>query len=173
MKISELLEISQDNEREHFDALEKTGFYGKQGSGSIFLAKNTGKIGIAHRSYAVEQPGTWGTVGGAIDENDDPKSSAIREAEEELGYRIQSGDSLIPIDTFQKSTFKYTTFLYIVQREFKPILNWESQDFIWTDLQHLPDPLHFGLAATLSKPAVVNIIEKEISKYADKRNFRG
>jgi 8-oxo-dGTP pyrophosphatase MutT (NUDIX family) len=168
MKIRELLE----SDSEHAKTLQQTGFWGKQAAGCVMMAKKTQRLGIAHRSQYVEQPGTWGTIGGAIDEQENPQVAVIREVQEELGYHKQSDDYLIPLDLFTKGTFKYTTFLYIVENEFEPILDWESQGFGWFALNNLPSPLHFGIKATLSKPSAIEIIKKEQNKYAGGRNIR-
>ena len=58
-----------ENDSEHRAELNRTGFWGKQGAGCIILAKDTGRICLPHRSQYVEQPGTWGTWGGAIDKH--------------------------------------------------------------------------------------------------------
>ncbi len=36
--------------------------------------------------------GTWGTVGGAIDEDESPSDAALREAREEIGVDVELGD---------------------------------------------------------------------------------
>lgn len=150
---------------EHQKALDKTGFWGKAAAGSIFLSQATGRLGIAHRSRAVEQPGTWGTVGGAIDPGENPEKAAIEEAREEVGHSPQPGDYLRQLDLFQSGTFRYTTFLYVVGDEFNARLNWENQGFDWFEFGNWPKPLHFGLSGTLSKPECIRIIEEEIQKY--------
>jgi 8-oxo-dGTP pyrophosphatase MutT (NUDIX family) len=157
-----LEEITPHPDAAHADALARTGFWGAQAAGCIFLAKTTARIGIAHRSMSVEQPGTWGTVGGAIDPAEDPRNATIREALEEIGYRFRIGDYLLDLDLFQSGTFRYTTFLYVVQDEFQARLNWEAQGFDWFVFGQWPQPLHFGIAATLAKPQCVGIIENTI-----------
>jgi hypothetical protein len=64
-----------ENDSEHRDALKQTGFWGRQGAGCIFLALDTERLCIAHRSRKVEQPGTWGTWGGAIDSFESPEKT--------------------------------------------------------------------------------------------------
>jgi 8-oxo-dGTP pyrophosphatase MutT (NUDIX family) len=165
MKITEIV----DPEVEHFRQLRQTGFYGKAGAGSLFLAKSTCRLGIAHRSnnpppHHVEQPGTYGTVGGAIDPNENPLEAAIREVRQEISYAKRRGDHLQELDVFRKNDFVYTTFLYVVVEEFKPVLNWENQGFVWVEFGQWPQPLHFGLKATLAKPQCLDIIKTEILK---------
>lgn len=138
-----------ENDAEHAAALHSTGFWGKQGAGCIILAKSTGRILLPHRSIHVQEPNTWGVWGGAIDSDEDPRSAARREAEEEAGY---SGSiQMIPLSVFSKGDFRYHNFLAIVEDEFQPRLNWETQGFVWTTLDDLPSPLHFGLKYVLSQ----------------------
>lgn len=162
MKITE---VAPHPDLDHAEALRTTGFWGKAAAGCMFLAKNTGRLGLAHRSMSVEQPGTFGTVGGAIDPGEDPALATVREAEEEVGYRKQAGDYLVPLDVFQSGTFRYTTFLYVVEQEFRAELNWEAQGFTWFEFGQWPEPIHFGIAATIVKPFCANLVKSEIMKY--------
>lgn len=149
----------------HARAMAQTGFWGAQGAGCIFMAKDTGRFLIAHRSAHVEQPGTWGTWGGAIDQGESPEAAAQREAEEEAGH---TGDvKLIPLFVFEakkqeKVVFRYSNFLAIVPTEFEPHLNWESQGFRWCQFGKWPTPLHFGLKAVLDDPHSVHAMQQAI-----------
>jgi 8-oxo-dGTP pyrophosphatase MutT (NUDIX family) len=149
-----------ENEEEHGQALRTTGFWGKQGAGSIVLARSTGKLLIPHRSNSVQEPNTWGVWGGAIDSDEDPMEAAKRELQEEAEYH--GPITMIPLSVFQKGSFKYYNFLAIVDDEFEPTLNWETQDYVWTDLDDMPEPLHFGLEWLLSKDH--QKIQNEIQK---------
>ena len=147
-----------ENDEDHAQALSQTGFWGKQGAGSIVLARSTGKLLIPHRSNHVLEPNTWGVWGGAIDSDEDPKEAAKRELQEEAEYHgpIQ----MMPLAVFQKANFKYHNFLAIVDEEFEPKLNWETQGYVWTTLDDMPEPLHFGLQWLLSQDH--GKIQKEI-----------
>jgi 8-oxo-dGTP pyrophosphatase MutT (NUDIX family) len=157
-----------ENDRDHARALRDTGFWGSAGAGCIFLARDTNRILLCHRSnlpppYTVEQPGTWGNWGGAIDPSEDPADAARREAEEELGYD-GDGLELIPLYVFSKETrnggtFRYHNFLAIVDEEFTPVLNWEAQGYRWCEWGQWPQPLHFGLQALFGDPASVQKIK--------------
>ena len=151
----------KENDDEHRQALQQTGFWGRKAAGCIFLAMDTGRICLAHRSREVEQPGTWGTWGGAIDGNEDPASAVRREVREEAGYN--GSIRLIPLYVFRHpSGFEYYNYLALVPNEFDPELNWETQGFSWFDLGKWPSPLHPGLAKLLSDPSSSD----EISKYS-------
>jgi 8-oxo-dGTP pyrophosphatase MutT (NUDIX family) len=133
---------------EHWDTLDRTGFWGKRGAGVIFKAQDTGRLLIARRSDEVQEPGTWGTWGGALDEGEQPEAAAYREATEETGY---SG----PVDIKHLWTFKhpngfqYFNYLATVPSEFKPTLNWETDDYKWVNPGQWPNPLHPGLQALI------------------------
>jgi predicted chitinase/8-oxo-dGTP pyrophosphatase MutT (NUDIX family) len=160
MKVNEII---KEDDTEHRDALQKTGFWGKQGAGCLFLAHDTGRICIAHRSRSVEQPNTWGTWGGAIDSGEDPSVAVKREVKEEAGYTGPL--KLIPLFIFSHSSgFKYYNFLALVDKEFTPVLDWETQGSDWFEFGNWPSPLHPGLITLLNDPASAAIIKK----YADK-----
>lgn len=154
MKIKEI-----SNDREHQAQLQKTGFWGRRGAGCLFQALDTGRICIAHRSAYVEQPGTWGTWGGAIDSGESPESAARREVSEEAGYTGKM--KLLPMYVFKHpSGFIYYNFLALVATEFKPKLDWETQDYVWTKFGDWPSPLHPGLKLLLSDAASVKLLQK-------------
>ena len=138
-----------------------TGFYGAWGAGCIFMARSTGRFLLDHRSdnpppQDVEQPGTWGTWGGA---GVGPATNALvvnrirLEVLEETGHDLHNINAkFIPLYIFKKNTFQYFNFLVIVDEEFEPHLNWESQGFRWCEFGNWPSPLHFGLKAVLADP---------------------
>lgn len=145
MRLFEILE----NDDEHEQELNRTGFWGKRGAGVIFLAQDTGRYLIAKRSGEVEEPHTWGTWGGAIDPGEDPEQAAYREATEETGYT--GPVQLKHLWTFKHpSGFQYFNYLATVPEEFIPRLNWETESFKWVQPGKWPRPLHPGLAALIS-----------------------
>lgn len=122
-------------------------FWGSEGAGGVFVAKDTGRLLLAYRSAYVNEPHTWGTFGGAIDEGEDPKEALEREIKEETGYT--GNFKLTPVWVFTKGSFRFHNFLIEVPKEFKPKLDWETERAEWFDLDKLPDKLHFGLKALL------------------------
>lgn len=153
-----------ENDREHQQALQDTGFWGRAGAGCIFIAKDTGRILLNHRSRYVEQPGTWGVWGGAIDSRETPIQAVKREAQEESGY-IPDDSSIIPIYVFhdEKSGFKYYNFIVLTDDEFTPKIpissQWETQGWKWVEFGNWPSPLHFGVKAILNDSKSVSIIK--------------
>ena len=144
-----------ESDEDHAQALEDTGFWGRAGAGCIFLALDTGRILLNHRSNLVEQPGTWGVWGGAIDSGESPIDAVKREAQEESGQRVRDHQT-VPVYVFHdtKSGFKYFNFVTVVDHEFTPNIplasQWETQGWGWFDWGDWPSPLHFGVTAIIN-----------------------
>ena len=126
-------------------------YWGASAAGILLQAEDTGNYLIALRSQDVMEPGTWGIIGGKIDDDEDPEMAARRELQEETGYNGPLDLKLIHIYEDEKEDFKYYNFLGTIPEEedFEP--NWETDDFVWMSLENLksmPD-LHFGLEELL------------------------
>ena len=155
-----LISLASAND-EHGAALEKTGFWGRQAAGCLFLARSTGRLLIAHRSKHVLEPHTWGTWGGAIDPGETPKQGVVREVREEAGYTGRF--KLIPLFVFKHSSgFRYHNFLAVVDDEFEPELDWETQGYEWVKFGRWPKPLHPGLKSLLERDDVLQKIESSL-----------
>jgi 8-oxo-dGTP pyrophosphatase MutT (NUDIX family) len=161
-----VLDLFEDDSK-HQQALKQTGFWGRRGAGCVIMAQDTGRFCIAHRSSRVEQPGTWGTWGGAIDEGEDPAQAARRELAEEAGYT--GAMKLVPLYVFKHdSGFTYYNFLAIVEQEFRPKLDWETQGYDWVEYGAWPSPLHPGLKAVLSDPHSVEVMRRATPHHPQK-----
>lgn len=155
-------EFDPESHAEHGKALSTTGFWGKKGAGCIIYAKSTGRFLIDHRSNSVEQPGTWGTWGGAVDRGLTPEEAVVREVKQETGYKGRV--SFKELFVFKagpdpKKDFWYHNYLAIVDEEFTPRLSWESQGFKWCEFGKWPSPIHFGLQGILKDAASVSTIK--------------
>ena len=141
-----------EGDRDHAQALARTGKWGKRGAGCLFLASDTGRLLLAKRSGAVLEPHTWGTWGGAIDEDEDPAEAVQREVKEEAGYTGQL--NLIPVYAYKdpNSSFRYFNYLAVVPAEFEPRLDHETEGFEWVEPGDWPSPLHPGLAELVRQP---------------------
>jgi 8-oxo-dGTP pyrophosphatase MutT (NUDIX family) len=133
-------------------------FWGRAGAGALVLAADTGRVLFAQRSQHVNEPGTWGTWGGSIEENEGPEAAAMREVREETGYRGPA-EPLVPLLVFASGNFVYRNYLLIVPEEFMPRLNWESSGAVWLPLEEAPHPRHYGLATLLADPESRRIID--------------
>jgi 8-oxo-dGTP pyrophosphatase MutT (NUDIX family) len=145
-----------ENDQDHRSELARTGFWGRAAAGSILIARDTGRVCLAHRSPNVQEPNTWGMWGGAMDRGESPEQTALRELQEETGH---SGSvDLQTLWTFEHSSgFRYYNFLAIVDSEFSPRMDWETQGFEWFDFddtESWPSPLHPGVQTLLSRSDV-------------------
>lgn len=161
MKITDLFESidRDDNERDHWEAHRKTGFFGAQGAGCLFFALESKRFLVGQRSRSiglVEQPGTFGTWGGAIDRGENPIAAIKREINEETGY--QGTYRIRPMLVYSSGSFRYSNFLVIVPVEFSPQLNWEHDSFVWCAYGDWPQPMHFGLKALVADPNSVRLM---------------
>lgn len=94
-------------------------FWGNIGAGVLAISKNTGRILISYRSKYVNEPNTWGVVGGKLDDDKNPpKKAANREFKEETGYAGKL--ELIPAYIFKTKGFAYHNFIGIISDEFNP-----------------------------------------------------
>lgn len=145
----------------HEEALEETGYWGREAAGCILIAKSTGRVLIGLRGEEVLQPGTWGTFGGAIDHGESPTDTVLREAKEELGFR-EAGE-LLHLWTYEApdSDFRYHNYAIVVDEEFVPDLFdvEETAAAAWFDFGDWPEPMHFGLKALLEQDEAVARIQ--------------
>ena len=140
----------------------ETGFWGRAAAGALVLARSTSRLLIAHRAEGTLQAGTWGTWGGAVDAGETPVDAVTRELREEAGFADEFDSH--PLMVFEHDTgFTYANFLVIVDHEFEPVLNWETQNFGWFEFGDWPDPLHFGLEQLLNHEPSQRRIEALIS----------
>ena len=134
-------------------------FWGQAAAGGLFMAGDTRRILFSHRSEAVNEPGTWGSFGGAMDEGENPAEAAQREASEE-GASVGS-QALIPLYVFKHpSGFQYFNFLFFVPHEFQPHLTWETQGYEWVEFGNWPSPLHPGTKLLISDQHSLEMIRK-------------
>jgi len=138
-------------------------FWGNEGAGLLVISASTGRILVPLRSRWVMEPLTWGVIGGKIDYEDegeeaddpDPEAAAVREFIEETGY--QGLIEVTPAFVYEHENedgdvvFTYYNFIGVVEDEFVPQENWETERFAWMALDQLLEiePKHYGLQALL------------------------
>lgn len=138
-------------------------FWGDVGAGILPICSATGRVLVAYRSKYVNEPHTWGVFGGKLDDPEEkPEDAAKRELTEESGYE---GDfEIVPAYVFSTptGTFKYHNFIGVVDQEFEPTFDWETEKAMWITLAELKmlRPKHFGLKGLLDNSMDV------IKKYA-------
>ncbi len=142
-------------------------FWGNFGAGILPICLKTGRILVAYRSIHVNEPHTFGIFGGAIDADGDdhtrtPEQAAREELHEEAGYKGHF--DVIPAYVFKtpSGSFTYYNFIGLLDDEFEPELDWETESTKWITLQELYDlkPKHFGLEALIKNSGDI------IRKYA-------
>ena len=146
--------LAIDDEGFIYDEEADHEFWGSQGSGILFV-RNHPQYGVQIlailRSPQVQEPGTWGTSGGAVPQGEDLFVSALRETEEELG-------SLPPFRRMSEWTwesggsFRYVNYiLECLDLTWTPSsFNWEVDGAEWVSLEQARNMnLHFGLSALL------------------------
>jgi len=150
-------------------------YFGSSGAGLLAFSENN-QILLCKRSTEVNEPGTWSYPGGKIDGEENSKASAQREFEEETGYGGGYHDlKLLDKYVDQGNDFIYYTYTAIVY-DFEPVLDWESEEAGWFDLDNLPSPLHFGFKAILPKIKNKNLTtesynETSASKYIGSKDI--
>ncbi len=137
--------------------------------GGLFYCWPTRRFFFVLRGVDCPRPNTWGLVGGKLEQNETLISGLHREISEEIGY-LPKIEKTIPIDTYENNghSFKYHTWLLIVEKEFIPQLNWENQGYAWVGFNGWPKPLHPGLYASfnedLFKQKISTIIDLDFSQ---------
>jgi len=144
---------------EYFKEDEDRIYWTPEASGTVIQAKDTGRILFVLRSPDENEPETWCfTIGGSKEDYDpDSKSTVERESDEEIGsdYNVLSREIVDIYNDTENSSgmpFRYNTYLTIVEKEFKPTLNWEHTDYKWIDINvdPIPEPPHFGTILLLN-----------------------
>jgi 8-oxo-dGTP pyrophosphatase MutT (NUDIX family) len=146
-------EIRSQKGEHHLGSGENSMFFGNKGAGVLVYCQNTNRFLLGLRSKFVNEPGTWGTFGGKIDNDANAKEAALRELKEETNYR--GPINLIHFDTFQSGSFQFFNFLGVVDEEFQPRLDWENEDAQWFSPDGFPRNLHFGLRRLIPHLGVV------------------
>jgi 8-oxo-dGTP pyrophosphatase MutT (NUDIX family) len=164
-------ELIVDSDQGHRRELERTGFWGRAAAGSILIAQDTGRVCLSHRSPKVQEPNTWGMWGGAMDAGETPEQTAQRELQEETRYT--GPVKFFPLWTFEHSSgFRYYNFAAVIDQEFEPQMDRETQGFLWFDLdddESWPTPLHPGVNTLLSRPDVVNKLQMIVNTIKGQR----
>ena len=121
-------------------------------AGVVFLAKDTGRCLLQLRNSDKRFKNTWGFWGGMIEKGETVYECIQRELTEEIGF-VPELAKLNPIDVYQSKDqkFYYYSFVYVVEKEFSPVLNVESAGYAWLNIGVWPQPLHNGARLTLNK----------------------
>lgn len=150
-----------EGEFDAFDNKSGEGFWGDMAAGVLPICSVTGRILVAYRSKHVNEPHTYGVFGGKLDDGEtSPIEAAKRELHEESGYNGHF--NIIPAFVFKSSGggFEYHNFIGIVDHEFKPAFDWETESAKWLTLKEFIalKSKHFGLQLLIDNN--IDIIKK-------------
>lgn len=164
--ITEALSAEQQDEI-HKSAMEETGFWGEEGAGCIIMAKSSGRILLGLRSKDVQEPHTWGGWGGAIDQGLTAEQAVRKEVSQETEYR--GNLDLHPLYVFNApgGDFRYSNYLALIDEEFTPRLDWETDEAEWFEFGDWPKPLHFGLKALFNDTKSMQTIQQHLDDAGD------
>lgn len=124
--------------------------WGKFGAaGVLFYHRESGTFLLNQRSKMIHFGGTWSTLGGAIDRDEEAFDGAMREVEEEIGMVPAPYWQLTAHESVTEGTegdWTYTTFVVEVGERWTPEKgDWESMGNEWVSLSEMATlPLHPG-----------------------------
>ena len=112
---------------------------------SVVLIRN-GKILLLKRSKHKVCGGLYAFPGGGVDGNEPVTTAAIREAQEEIGIKIDKQDlQFVHVFHFKRNEeTEYINFFFVVQRWHGEPINNEpdkSDEIRWFDFQFLPEKM--------------------------------
>lgn len=140
-----------------------------KGVGAIIVSETTGKVMTVLRSPIESHPNTWTFAGGKVESEENHTEALVRELKEEL--QLTKIKKILPLHRYQSRSkdFVYDTFIVLVKDEFVPELNEENCGYAWTDIEHLPGPLHPKTRQMISSSRLLTKF-KNFYNWIDKKN---
>jgi 8-oxo-dGTP pyrophosphatase MutT (NUDIX family) len=106
---------------------------------SGILYRANGRVLLLKRCADSNHGGTWSFPAGKIEDGETPEQAAVRESDEEISHKPEGELKQI------HSADGFTLFLCDCD-QFIPLLNEESDGYVWAGPDELPEPLHPGVA---------------------------
>jgi 8-oxo-dGTP pyrophosphatase MutT (NUDIX family) len=119
-----------------------------------------GRCLLLKRAGASDSKGTWAFPGGMAEGEETAEQAARRECQEEIGN--QPNGDMKQWDCTTGDKLAYTTFAHAVDKSFVPTLNDEHDDWMWADIDDLPDNLHPGVRKVLDKVLAEHLKGEEV-----------
>lgn len=133
-------------------------YWGRYGAAGLLLRAplpdGQPAVLLQHRAVWSHQGGTWGLPGGARDSHETPEQTAVREANEEAGLRVERLAVRATLVTAQVAgiggtRWSYTTVVADADELLHTVPNRESAEMRWVAEDEVADlPLHPGFAAS-------------------------
>ena len=122
--------------------------------GALLLASDNKRLLFLLRDNDTHS-GTWGLVGGKVEQEETVMQALHREIEEETGHKIVINKT-IPLELFRSddNNFEYHTFICLIDKEFIPKLSDEHKGYAWCNVDSFPKPLHPGLWSSLNNDEI-------------------
>jgi 8-oxo-dGTP pyrophosphatase MutT (NUDIX family) len=134
-------------------------------AGCLIHATDEDQWLMIRRSAYVNDPLVWSIPGGHVESGEDFLRGAIREAQEEIGHDLTDAPNiLIHTSRTDWPLMIYKVFAFQVPKRFKPVINWESDEYHWCGLDELPDPLHWGMDQLLSNDRAAERLKKWLDR---------
>ena len=129
-------------------------------AGALFVSRKTKRLMLQLRSEKTSASGQWAFVGGMVRPDETIVKGLTREMVEEIGEVPQVIKSF-PLDVYHSGDgkFNYYSVLIIVEDEFIPELNDESNGYCWVKIGQWPKPLHQGAYALLTNKNIKQNIQ--------------
>ena len=129
-------------------------------AGALFVSRKTKRLMLQLRSEKTSASGQWAFVGGMVRPDETIVTGLTREMVEEIGEVPQVIKSF-PLDVYHSGDgkFNYYSVLIIVEDEFIPELNDESNGYCWVKIGQWPKPLHQGAHALLTNQNIQDNIQ--------------
>lgn len=106
-------------------------------AGIMYLAGD--RVLLLKRRQDAPNGGTWSFPAGKIEEGETPEQAAVRESDEEISHKPDGDLRLI------QEQGGFSLFLHECE-QFIPLLDEESDGYVWAGPDDLPAPLHPGVA---------------------------
>lgn len=114
-------------------------------AGVAWVSEWDRKVLMLLRGPDGDHPGTWAFPAGSVEAGELSAAAAVRELYEEAGcWNAPQSKYVRPV----WSAGGFELFLYKGSK-FGPILNAESDDFMWASIDNPPSPLHPGVLQQL------------------------
>lgn len=122
----------------------------KQAVGVLIICRTTGRVLLLQRSSSAGHSHLWSLLSGGLDDGEKPINGIAREIREEISVN----PNIINFFFINKESTERNDFFYYIgltNTEFKPILDFENEDWGWFKMETLPKPMFPGLREKIVK----------------------